>query len=133
MNKRKLILIRFTVLSFISIPLISCDVDNLGEESGDFSNSIQYAAHDLKQAPDETSGGGSETTDGEGGFNFPDNPHDYDPNPDGLGDVEYPGLNPNNKFPPEDGGGGNSAPDPNEHYPDPVPDPIPQHDFEYEE
>src|SRR5690606_19069160 len=127
-TKRKTFLIKSTILSLIALPLTSCDVDSMDEESRDFSNQVERTLHDLKEAPEGGTGGGGDPEGGGGFTNIPDNPNDYDPNPDGIGDVDYPGLHPDNE--PSEGEDNSPKPD-NDGQPSSNPAPEPQHDFEH--
>ncbi|MCM5661732.1 hypothetical protein [Galbibacter mesophilus] len=123
------LLTKLTSLSLLIIAVISCEKEEINETSnyGNLNNEFQ-ALHDLKENP--TTGGGNPSDDEGGPVTNPDNPNDYDPNPDGIGDIDYPGLNPNNQPPDGDQQPNPETPTPDPYTPGTTPNP-PLHDFEH--
>ncbi|MCF8713837.1 hypothetical protein JM658_03270 [Joostella atrarenae] len=107
-----------TLLLFLTFLFISCEAEDI-RQSDMYENVNPQSLHKFKDS-EENSGGGS-------GDN---NPGDYDPFPDGVGDVDYPGLNPDNE--PSDENNSTNPEPPSSNPIEPSRDPnVPLNDFEH--
>lgn len=114
---------KISILTLLISPFfISCEKDSLPNDN-ELSYDVKMGKPiDLKEMPEPNPGGGGDPESGDGFTNIPDNPNDYDPNPDGTGDVDNPGLHPSNDESPS------GDPDRPEDGPDGF-TPQPEHDF----